>query len=126
MIKVTLEFANQAELLAYFSAPVAEKVAITAIKPGVALESGESTPAAEVNKPVPKKAAVSSSVAASPTVDYPTLQKAVFALANASRDAASEVAASFKVKTFKELSQDQWAPALTAVNLKLESLKAAA
>jgi len=144
MIKVTLEFANQAELLAYFSAPVPEKVKISATKPspkaepGIALESGEFIPASELNKPAPKAVAVSTaqaptpapaaspSAAASPTVDYPTLQKAVFALANASREAASEVAASFNVKTFKELSQDQWAPALTAVNTKLESLKVAA
>jgi hypothetical protein len=147
MIKVTLEFANQAELLAYFapgSSP--DTVVIKAtnplkakVEPGVAVQSSSLTPAAELNTPVSKKTAAaptaqaptpapaaSSSVAVSPTVDYPTLQKAVFALANASREAAGEVAASFNVKTFKELSQDQWAPALTAVNLKLESLKAAA
>lgn len=146
MIKVTLEFANQAELLAYFSTPVPEKVKINATAPdAITITEKVNTSAKPVKETAksehveaPKAAAVSTaqaptpapaaspSAAASPTVDYPTLQKAVFALANASREAASEVAASFNVKTFKALSQDQWAPALTAVNAKLESLKVAA
>lgn len=54
-----------------------------------------------------------------PSVDYPTLQKAVFALAGKSREAAAEVAGKFGVKTFKELPEAQWADALAAVNTKL-------
>lgn len=60
-----------------------------------------------------------------PAVDYPTLQKAVFALAGKSREAAAAVAAGFGVKTFKDLPADKWADALAAVNAKLAELKGA-
>lgn len=60
-----------------------------------------------------------------PAVDYPTLQKAVFKLAGESREAAAAVAASFGVKTFKELPQGQWAEALAAVQAKTTELGAA-
>ena len=82
------------------------------------------TPAAPA--PAPVEAAPSAPAAASPSetsVDYPTLQKAVFALAGKSREAAASVAASFGVKTFKELSQDRWAEALGAVQEKLAELE---
>lgn len=57
--------------------------------------------------------------AAATAVDYPTLQKAVFALAGKSREAAAAVAADLGVKTFKELTEDKWAEALAAVNAAL-------
>lgn len=56
------------------------------------------------------------------TVDYPTLQKAVFTLAGKSREAAGAVAASFGVKTFKELDTSKWGDALAAVNAKIAEL----
>jgi len=59
------------------------------------------------------------------SVDYPTLQKAVFALAGKSREAAAAVASSFGVKTFKDLPADKWAAALAAVNAKLTELESA-
>lgn len=59
-------------------------------------------------------------------VDYPTLQKAVFALAALNREAVVATASSFGVKTFKELDQGKWAAALEAVQAKLAELKAAA
>lgn len=57
-----------------------------------------------------------------PTVDYPTLQKAVFALANAKgRDAVVElIKAEFGVGSAKELKPGQWADALAKVNAALE------
>lgn len=64
-----------------------------------------------------------SSSASSPSVDYPTLQKAVFALAGKSREAAAAVAASFGVKTFKELDASKWGDALGAVQEKLAELE---
>lgn len=60
------------------------------------------------------------------SVDYPTLQKAVFALAALNREAVIATAGSFGVKTFKELDQGKWAAALEAVQAKLAELKAAA
>lgn len=59
-------------------------------------------------------------------VDYPTLQKAVFALAALNREAVVATASSFGVKTFKELDPGKWAAALEAVQAKLAELKAAA
>lgn len=59
-------------------------------------------------------------------VDYPTLQKAVFALAALNREAVVATAGSFGVKTFKELDQSKWAAALEAVQAKVAELKAAA
>ena len=59
-------------------------------------------------------------------VDYPTLQKAVFALAAINREAVIATARSFGVKTFKELDQSKWAAALEAVQAKVAELKAAA
>lgn len=82
-------------------------------------------PVAEASAPAATAASTASSSDASPSVDYPTLQKAVFALAGKSRDAAAAVAASMGVKTFKELGQDKWAEALAAVTDKLAELEAA-
>lgn len=112
-------------------------------EPGLALESGEFIPAAELVKPekpkAEKKAEAAPKAVAAPTpapepeattstassVAYPTLQKAVFALAGKSREAAAAVAASFGVKTFKELPETKWGDALAAVNAKLADLEAA-
>jgi hypothetical protein len=99
-------------------APVATKTVA-----GLALDSGEFIPAADLKveapKPAPVVEATTSSAKPSASVDYPTLQKAVFALAGKSRDAAAAVAASFSVKTFKELPEAKWADALAAVNVAL-------
>lgn len=64
-------------------------------------------------------------VSTAATVDYPTLQKAVFVLAGKNREAAGAVAQSFGVKTFKELTEGQWGAALEAVNAKLAELEVA-
>lgn len=60
-----------------------------------------------------------------PSVDYLTLQKAVFALAAKSREAAAAVAQSFGVKTFKELPAGLWGAAYAAVTAKLAELEGA-
>lgn len=67
--------------------------------------------------------AAAASTPAPAAVDYPTLQKAVFTLAGKSRETAATVAASFGVKTFKDLPADKWADALAAVNAKLAELE---
>lgn len=88
----------------------------------------------EVVKPEPASTTTTAEPAAAPepkvensapAVEYPVLQKAVFTLAGKSRDAASAVAQSFGVKTFKDLTADKWADALAAVNAKLAELEAA-
>lgn len=75
--------------------------------------------ATAVSQPDATAASTDSSPNVSESVDYPTLQKAVFALAGKSREAAGAVAASFGVKTFKELPEDKWGAALVAVNAAL-------
>lgn len=154
MIQITLTFnsieAARAALLeiptSALAAPAAAKV--EAPKPSAKAEKPAATqPAEKAAKPASTETATASpsegnvtpaatttaSHTASPasssepakSVDYPTLQKAVFALAGKSRDAAAAVAGSFGVKTFKELPEDKWGDALAAVSDKLAELEAA-
>lgn len=85
-------------------------------------EPPASTAAASSPAPAPSTAPAAEPAA---SVDYPTLQKAVFTLAGKSREAAAAVAQSFGVKTFKDLPADKWAAALAAVNAKLAELESA-
>ena len=96
----------------------ASRASKTAAEPVVAQPQ---TTAGREEAPAPAAAAAQTGPA--PSVDYPTLQKAVFTLAGKSREAAAAVAASFGVKTFKDLPSDKWADALTAVNAKLAELE---
>jgi hypothetical protein len=57
-------------------------------------------------------------------IDYPQLQKAVFALAGKDKAAAVAIAQRFGVKTFKDLAQDKWGDAFAAVQEKLADLEA--
>ena len=93
--------------------------ASTTTQPAAAHGAADPKPVAEASAPAAPAASPASSV------DYPTLQKAVFALAGKSREAAAAVVQSFGVKTFKELPQDKWAEALGAVTEKLAELEAA-
>ena len=86
----------------------------------VAAEPPASTAAASSPAPAPAPAPTAEPAA---SVDYPTLQKAVFTLAGKSREAAAAVAQSFGVKTFKDLPADKWAAAFAAVNAKLAELE---
>ena len=130
MIQVTLSFPDQAALVQFFTsvsaapAPVkveAPKPAPTPAAPATVTKTAKVTapaaPAAESpSDPKPEPEATTSSAKPSASVDYPTLQKAVFALAGKSRDKAAAVAATLGVKTFKELPESKWAEALAAVN----------
>lgn len=82
--------------------------------------AAEGKPAAAASAPATPAASTASSSA---PVEYPVLQKAVFALAGKSRKSAAAVAASFGVKTFKELPADKWSEALGAVQEKLAELE---
>ena len=88
----------------------------------------------EVVKPEPASTTTTAEPAAAPepkgensvpqpaSVEYPVLQKAVFALAAKSREEATKLVATFNVKTFKDLDPSRWAEALAAVNAKLAEL----
>lgn len=137
-IQVTLTFASEDELIKYFARDKVGALAaavVSAPKPQINKEP--STPKAEKPKaetptPTPTPAATetaspaassaSSSEAAS-SVDYPTLQKAVFALANAKgRDAVVTLLKDkFSVNSAKELAAEQYADALAAVTAATEA-----
>lgn len=101
-------------------APKAPKASKAAAEPVAA----PAQPTAQPEEAPAPAAAPAEPEPAAATVDYPTLQKAVFALAGKSREDAAIVAASFGVKTFKELPQDKWGEALDAVNHRLAQLEA--
>ncbi len=135
MIQVTLNVPDQAALVQFFtsvSAPAPVKVEApkpvpTPAAPATVTKTAKATapvaPATESpSDPKPEPEATTSSAKPSASVDYPTLQKAVFALAGKSRESAAAVAASMGVKTFKELPEARWAEAQAAVN---EALAAA-
>ncbi len=138
MISITLTFnsieaARQALLdipaSALVGGPAPEKPQDAPAKPAKPpkAEPVAQTPAAKVEAPapVPQKAEPETKVDAPAAIEYPVLQKAVFALAGKSRDAASAVVSTFGVKTFRDLPADQWAAALEAVQAKLAELEAA-
>ncbi len=142
MVEITLNFktieaARQALLdipaSALVGGPEPEALGALVPAPVPAPKAKQKAAPAEVPKPVevPAPAAPTPAPVAAPepapapvqTVDYATLQKAVFALAGKSREAAAGVAASLGVKTFKELPEDKWAEALGAVQEKLAELE---
>jgi hypothetical protein len=143
MVEITLNFktieaARQALLDIPASALVGgpEPEALGALVPAPVPKAKQKAAPAEVPKPVevPAPAVPAPAPVAAPepapaptpavsSVDYATLQKAVFALAGKSREAAAGVAASLGVKTFKELPEGKWAEALGAVQEKLAELE---
>lgn len=82
-------------------------------------------PAVESPSDPKPETSTGSSAKPSASVDYPTLQKAVYQLAGKSREAATELCATFGVKTFKELPDTKWGEALAAVTAKISELEAA-
>ena len=130
MIQVTLNFktieaARQALLdipaSALVGGPAPEEAPVP--KP---VKAAKPAPAPVVAPPpvIAEPVEVPAPAAAPAAIEYPTLQKAVFALAAKSREAAAAVAAHFGVKTFKELPAEQWASALEAVQERLAILEA--
>lgn len=134
MIQITLTFPNlDAARKALLEIPENALLGVTSGAPAVsdtAQTKKEAAPAKkEAAKPVEPQPTVEEPAAPEKkeegsvhSVDYPTLQKAVFALAGKSRDAAAAVAQSFGVKTFKELDSSKWGDALDAVQAKIAEL----
>ena len=140
MIEIKLSFTSIDEAIAYLARnktdagplPVIETAKPKAEAPKPKAEKTASPPAAAVSSQPETAAAspasspeASASAPAADAVHYPTLQKAVFALAGKSREAAGAVAASLGVKTFKELPDTRWGEALAAVLAKSAELEAA-
>lgn len=132
MISITLNFksieAARAALL---------EIPLSALAGGEDSKQAAEVKPAKTAKPAKQEPVKATEVTAEPqaaeapteaptAVDYPALQKAVFALAALNREAVIATAGSFGVKTFKELDQSKWAAALEAVQAKVAELKAAA
>lgn len=136
------ELAKVLAALGFNSAAAQAEIPLTIIEPKVEAKKPKATPAPQPAAPAPSQHTAEAVVADAPAksteppapqpstapaaaassvsdVDYPTLQKAVFALAGKSREAAAAVAQSFGVKTFKELDASKWGEALAAVNAKI-------
>lgn len=136
MISITLNFKSiEAARAALLEIPVTALVGgveadkqNAEVKPAKAAKPAKQEPvkATEVVAAKEETPVVEAPTEAPTAVDYPTLQKAVFALAALNREAVVATAGSFGVKTFKELDQGKWAAALEAVHAKLAELKAAA
>lgn len=136
MISITLNFKSiEAARAALLEIPVSALVGgedskpAAEVKPAKTAKSAKQEPvkATEVVAAKGETPVVEAPAEEQPAVvDYPTLQKAVFALAALNREAVVATASSFGVKTFKELDQGKWAAALEAVQAKLAELKAAA
>lgn len=137
MISITLNFKSiEAARAALLEIPVTALVGgveadkqNAEVKPAKAAKPAKQEPVQEA-APAPgvtaEPQAAEAPTEAPTAVDYPTLQKAVFALAALNREAVIATAGSFGVKTFKELDQSKWAAALEAVQAKVAELKAAA
>lgn len=133
MIEIKLSFTSIDEAIAYLARNKTDAGPLPVIEaPKPEAEKTASPPAAAVSSQPETAAAspasspeASASAPAADAVDYPTLQKAVFALAGKSREAAGAVAASLGVKTFKELPDTRWGEALSAVLAKTAELEAA-
>lgn len=158
MIELKYTFNTTAELLAHLSATAGQAIsagvvnatttAVTKPDPkptkatkaetteagnAQAATTARTEPTAEAEKVVVQETKAESSAA---IIEYPVLQKAVFALAEVKLDGETlpdtigrrsvmALAASFKVKTFKELAPEHFAAALAAVVAKMEEIKQA-
>lgn len=132
-----MSFSSQAELLAFFTRGGVPAVEITVDKP-VSVETKAEAKVADPKpktepKATPKTAAVEptapaatvATAASSPVLDYKVLQAKVFELANASREAATQVSAALGVANFKVFAEEfpeRRQEALDAVNAKLAEL----
>ena len=133
MISITLNFKSiEAARAALLEIPLSalaggeDSKQAAEVKPAKTAKPAKQEPVQEA-APAPEVTAEPQATEEQPAaVDYPTLQKAVFALAAINRDAVIATASSFGVKTFKELDQSKWAAALEAVQAKAAELKAAA
>lgn len=136
-VKVTLEFATVQEAAAYLAgaAGVAPAVAQTTA-PAVEVKVEKAAAVPKVEKAAKPKTESKTEAAATSTpapteetkespassVDYTSVQKAVFALANAKgRDAALAVIGTFGKASAKELAPEQYEAALAALTAALEA-----
>lgn len=136
-VKVTLEFATVQEAAAYLAgaagvapavaqttAPAAEvkvekAAAVPKVEKAAKPKTESKTEAAATSTPAPTEETKESPAS---SIDYTSVQKAVFALANAKgRDAALAVIGTFGKASAKELAPEQYEAALAALTAALEA-----
>ncbi len=137
-VKVTLEFATVQEAAAYLAGAAGVTPAVAqAAAPAAEVKVQKETSAPKAEKAAkPKTESKTEAAAATSTpapteetkespassVDYTSVQKAVFALANAKgRDAALAVIGTFGKASAKELAPEQYEAALAALTAALEA-----
>lgn len=143
MIQITLQFTSIETAIsvlrgipenAFVAAPVVEKFedkaptgnALKAEKPAKVVKSEPAAPAADTAAAEPKADVPAPDEPADEApLDYAVLQKAVFALAGKSRDAALALNTQFGVKNMRELPEGKRHAALAAAQAKLAELEVA-
>jgi len=98
---------------------VPAKAAATS-KPAKPAKAAAAAAPAEAPAPAPAPAP-----AAAPTVEYPTLQKAVFELAAKNKPAVTALLAEMGIESFKSLKPEQYADALAKVQAKAAEIEVA-
>lgn len=115
MIKVTLEFPNAQGVVDFF----AGKAAVQNARVESPAPKTEKPAAPKVEKPGPAPApapkAEKPAADADSPVDYPTLQKAVFALAEKNKAVVQELITAQGGRSFKQLDPSEWVDALARV-----------
>ncbi len=136
MIQITLTFSSIAQAVAALrDIPENSLIQVPRVVDKTPEKVAGKPAAAEVEKPKSKPAAPAADTSAAETkadapevkaeegvLDYAVLQKAVFALAGKSKEAALEVNSKFGVKTMKDLPESKRREALAAVNAKIAEL----
>ena len=137
-VKVTLEFATIQEAAAYLAGATGAAPAAAKATPVAEAKVEKEAPAPKAEKAKAEKPKTESKTEPAATstpapteetkeqpassVDYTSVQKAVFALANAKgRDAALAVIGTFGKASAKELAPEQYADALAALTAALEA-----
>lgn len=137
-VKVTLEFATIQEAAAYLAGATGAAPAAVNATPVAEVKVVKEAPAPKAEKAKAEKPKTESKTEAAATstpaateetkespassVDYTSVQKAVFALANAKgRDAALAVIGTFGKASAKELAPEQYEAALAALTAALEA-----
>ena len=130
--ELKISFATKAELVAFLTSgfiPAAD--AAEAKKPVADKPKAEPKPEvkaevkAEAQKPTTSSPKPEESAASGETVDYPTLQAAVFKAAKINKAATLAVAGELGSATFKELAPALWGEALAKVQALIDQAEVA-
>lgn len=123
MIEIKLNFNTMAEAIAFLAGSAAAGTTSSVITPEKQQAARDSTAAGKAEKQAkaPAPAPAPKAEPEAPAVDRTEVSAKIVKLAGLNQDAAVALLASFNVKRAKELSDDQLADALVAVDKALAS-----